>query len=845
MTGPTRQEAAQELLRRKYARQSMAEFAQAIDIPGKPAVEDEKELDWLFKPVESIMAAHHVLLCDTLDKVLDGEIKHLMVFMPPGSAKALALDTPIPTPSGWTTMGALAAGDEVFDETGKVCRVTWKSPIHKDRPVYRVRTDCGDEIIADADHEWRVCLDRKRPVYKIKETGALASQHRAKRPMIERAQALELPPADLPIDPYVLGQWLGNGHSAGMRITSHADDHAFVRSEIEKAGYQTTDQSAPLTYGIVGVRHLFVGLGLLNDPAHNTYGRKHIPAAYMRASPAQRLALLQGLVDSDGTVCRKRGCTTFSNTNLELAQQCRELVRALGFKAGWSESRAMLNGKDCGPSYKVGFYMYGSARLPRKAELTSDQWRTPNTYIDFERVENCDTVCIEVDSPSHLFLCGRSMTPTHNSTYASVVFPAYAMGKRPGLKIILASYASAIAWKQSRRTRSITKSAKYRPLFNSGIQADNQSVESWSLENGSEYMAGGLLAGMTGNRAGGIIIDDPVAGREDADSETLRKKTQDAYDDDLKTRLIPGGWTVIVQTRWHESDLSGSILPKNWDGQSGKMIGQDGQEWYVLCLPAICDREDDPLGRKIGEPLWPEWFSEAHFDKFRSNPRTWSALFQQRPRPSEGAEFRKAWLQKYVTPPRRMNKIILVDPAGGKQKDSGDYTCMWVLGLGEDQNAYVLDCVRDRLNLTERTDALFALHRKWKPLVTRYEEYGLQADIAHIRAEQERQQYRFKIVEVGGTTKKEDRIRRLVPWFESGKIYMPQVLPYTDTSGKQHDLMQDFEAEFAAFPVARHDDMMDALARLEEPKLKLSFPSASTPSATGGGFTPHDSAFGY
>ena len=119
------------------------------------------------------------------------------------------------------------------------------------------------------------------------------------------------------------------------------------------------------------------------------------------------------------------------------------------------------------------------------------------------------------------------------------------------------------------------------------------------------------------------------------------------------------------------------------------------------------------------------------------------------------------------------------------------------------------------------------LHRKHKPLQVRYEEYGLQADIAAIEAEQERQQYRFKITPVGGATKKEDRIRRLIPWFENGQIYMPHVLPYVDVTGAHHDLIKLFlDTEYAAFPVARHDDMFDALARLEEPKLKLPFPKA-------------------
>ena len=422
------------------------------------------------------------------------------------------------------------------------------------------------------------------------------------------------------------------------------------------------------------------------------------------------------------------------------------------------------------------------------------------------------------------------------STYASVVFPAYYMGKKPGSKVILTSYASAIAWKQSRRTRQIAKSDKYRPLFDTGLVHGNQSVEEWAMDNGSEYMASGLLSGVTGNRASLIIVDDPVAGREDAESQTIRKKTKEAYEDDLLTRLMPGGAQIIIQTRWHEDDLSGGILPEGWSGESGFVRGRDSLEWYVLCLPAICDRADDPLGRKIGDPLWPEWFTGEHFERFRGNARTWSALFQQKPRPGEGAEFKLAWVQRYNTAPRRINKVILVDPSSGRRKKDGsiddkrDYSCFWVIGLAADQNAYVIDCVRDRLNLSERVSTLMALHRKHKPLQTRYEQYGLQADIEAVKMAQEREQYRFKITEVGGQTRKEDRIRRLVPWFEHGLLYLPGTLPYTDTEGKPHDLAQEFlDQEYAAFPVGRTDDMFDSLARLAEPTLKLPFPDDEGP----------------
>jgi hypothetical protein len=138
--------------------------------------------------------------------------------------------------------------------------------------------------------------------------------------------------------------------------------------------------------------------------------------------------------------------------------------------------------------------------------------------------------------------------------------------------------------------------------------------------------------------------------------------------------------------------------------------------------------------------------------------------------------------------------------------------------------------VRDRLNLKERSDRLFALHRKWMGLGlriqhVRYERYGLMADMEHLNARMEAENYRFKIQEVAGVTSKHDRIKRLIPLFEQGDIWLPESMHITDWQRTTVDLVRSFvEEEYMGFPVAQHDDMLDALARMEEPDLKLVWP---------------------
>jgi predicted phage terminase large subunit-like protein len=234
-------------------------------------------------------------------------------------------------------------------------------------------------------------------------------------------------------------------------------------------------------------------------------------------------------------------------------------------------------------------------------------------------------------------------------------------------------------------------------------------------------------------------------------------------------------------------------------------------------------------------------------DNAKREPRTWSALYQQQPRPIGGGEFKNDWLLYYMRAPATSNKILLVDPSSGKSRTRGDYTSMWVVGRGADGNDYVIDGIRDRLNLTERTEALFTLVRRHKPAAVGYEQYGMQSDIEHIRLEQERQQYRFRIIELGGATKKEDRIRRLIPSYQQGRIWMPQSIKRQMADGNTRDVMDDFRAEYSSFPVGSHDDALDCLARKEEPEMKkyLQAPNQDDDDSLGSGWEPIDREFNY
>lgn len=372
-----------------------------------------------------------------------------------GGGKALGLDTPIPTPSGWTTMGDLQPEDLVFDERGQPCTVLAVSDVMYGHQVYEVCFDDGSTIIADADHRWLTMTDAERSAAH-RRTAEFREQRRKERPTrwtgkrpdlvlrnsqtvydvlappigavrttreifhstfvrngkrvnhsVVVAQPIDLPDARLPIPPYVLGAWLGDGNTRNAGYTC-ADDE--ILDAIRACGYTVSKRNQVYAYGILGLQSQLRMAGLLGD--------KHIPAIYLRASEDQRWALLAGLMDTDGTALPSGSCEFYS-TSRRLAYGVWELLISLGIKCSIVVGRAKLNGHDCGEKYRIKFTTSRPVfRLKRKQErqVTVERGVQQRRFIVNVRPVPSEPVkCITVNSPSHLYLAGWTMVPTHNS----------------------------------------------------------------------------------------------------------------------------------------------------------------------------------------------------------------------------------------------------------------------------------------------------------------------------------------------------------------------------------------------------------------------------------------------
>jgi hypothetical protein len=240
---------------------------------------------------------------------------------------------------------------------------------------------------------------------------------------IPLAQPLQTTPCDLPMDPYVLGAWLGDGHSNAPRITAGSlDRDAMANALAERTMVRIFDRpNGVADISLVNHHTVLKQLGVL--------GNKHIPSTYLRASADQRLDLLRGLLDTDGTPGAHSRSAEFVSIRRDLALGCAELARSLGYRAVVNETRAMLYGRDCGPCWRVLIAGVGAEvfALPRKAALVAARseralrWSGKIQYLaQVERVPDQPVQCITVDSPAGLFLAGEAMIPTHNSTSAEL-----------------------------------------------------------------------------------------------------------------------------------------------------------------------------------------------------------------------------------------------------------------------------------------------------------------------------------------------------------------------------------------------------------------------------------------
>jgi predicted phage terminase large subunit-like protein len=408
-----------------------------------------------------------------------------------------------------------------------------------------------------------------------------------------------------------------------------------------------------------------------------------------------------------------------------------------------------------------------------------------------------------------------TMPPRHGkSMLASEFFPAWYMGRNPDHYVVTATYAQELADDFGRKVKNQIEDPAYQAIFPGvGLADDSKSAKRFHIEGATggiehattqrgAFYAVGVGGPLTGRGAHLLLIDDPVKNREDAESEVIRKKTKDWYTSTAYTRLMPGGRIVIIQTRWHEDDLSGWLQAEHGH-----------EDWAVLNLPAIS---------KTGDALWPEQYPIDALERIkRALPsRDWSALYQQEPSPETGDYFKREWIIPVDVIPPKESMAIYGGSDYAVTADGGDYTVHAVVGIASDGRMYLLDLWRQQASSDVWVDAFCALVRKWGPIGWAEETGQIKSGVGPFLVK--------RMLETASYTAREQfptrgdkavRAQSIRGRMSMQGLHVPANAPW----------LSDLISEMMSFPVGVHDDQVDALGLVGQLMDRMSEGRSSKP----------------
>lgn len=423
---------------------------------------------------------------------------------------------------------------------------------------------------------------------------------------------------------------------------------------------------------------------------------------------------------------------------------------------------------------------------------------------------------------------------TGKTLLVNVIYTAWLLGRNPGTRVLGVSYAQRLSEKIAYRVRILMETDWYKELFphTKLDPAQSQKTNFMTTRGGGRFSTsvGGTLTGEGGNY---LLIDDPM-NPDEALSDVKRISSNEWVDQAIYSRLNDpvNDKIVVIMQRLHSDDTTGHLLKTG--------------EWHMLKLPVWTENK---ITITYGGQEWsykgllhPDRLSQEVLDDLRASMGSYAFAGQyiQEPVPIGGGEFKTDFLNYYhskTLDTKPCNLYITVDPATSKKKTS-DYTAMCVWALAPDQNYYLVDGLRERLNPTERIDTLFNLHRKWneitgKPPKVGYERYGMMSDIHYIEKRQTEESYRFPLIEIHSGMQKEERIRRLIAPMERGQVWLPNDIYYKDHKGLPQNFMSGIvDEEMLLFPFAAHDDFLDAMSMIFD--MSPIFPKINTMSVSNG-----------
>jgi predicted phage terminase large subunit-like protein len=394
--------------------------------------------------------------------------------------------------------------------------------------------------------------------------------------------------------------------------------------------------------------------------------------------------------------------------------------------------------------------------------------------------------------------------PRHGkSELATRMFPAWFIGKNPGQSVISACYNEKFSWDFGREVKAILEDDIYRQIF-SDVKITTASVDRIATESGSKVFFTGRGGSITGRGSIGLVLDDPIKDRVEADSPTTREKVWTWYTQVVRTRLLTfKGWIIIIQTRWHEDDLVGRIT----DPTNPNYNATEARKWRIIDLPALA-RDDDPIGRKPGEALWPARFPVHYLEDLREgDPRGFQALYQGSPTPEKGNFFDGDCIRTYrknELPPREELRFYAASDHAVSTKQDRDKTCCGIVGIDKDRNLWIMpDIVWGRFATDYVVEKMIDLMAKYKPIHWWAERGHISKSIGPFLRRRMAERNTFcSIFEVTPVQDKKTRAQAINGRISQRMVYFPSYAPW----------WAEAKNEILKFPYGVHDDFVDMLA---------------------------------
>ena len=639
------------------------------------------------------------ILVQDLQNLEDRKLDFLGVSLPPRVGKLISDDTPVLTLDGWKNHGDLKVGDYVFDYDGLPVKVIHVFP--KYYANKRVWFSDGSYIDCHENHEW-IIYDRHKQQERIAETKELTDLEYTEPKSKKRRYCYQIPlyqplvgsVKDLPVKPYTLGVWLGDGRNGNPDICLSKDDYPIVQSIIDdgyEISWHTTHKTTGVEYyGFKSLRKDLQKIGLCHS---RKYNEKYIPGIYLSSSIPQRLELLAGLLDTDGCLRKKEHRYDFTTSEEKLKEDFISLVSTFGWRCSVKEvlphrSSSGINGRkkywviSFNPTYPI------PCRLKRK-QLNDFSKKRRIAITKIEDIEPKQGNCIAVQGG--IYRVGRRCIPTHNSTLC-IFFMSWIMGKRPDSHNAMAGHSGILADGFYNEILNLITSPEYTfgEIFpNVKLESKSAEKKEINLNTPSRFptlTCRGIDGTWTGavdiSSDGYLYVDDLVRDRQESLSPTRLEGRYQDYLNVLVDRKNDGARELMVGTRWNVLDPLGRVEKEK----------KDNPRYRFRKIPALNEKRESNFQYDYGVGFSTKYYLEL---KERLDSNEWEAKYQQRPFVREGLLFPVDELRYFngILPESGFVRVVSVcDVAWG----GGDSLSMPIGYEYENGDVYIVDWVFNR-----------------------------------------------------------------------------------------------------------------------------------------------------